>query len=134
MSGGALEYFFGHLEDHIGDFKDRELDDLVQDLATLFHDREWYLSGDTSEGNWRESRDAFKAKWFTKLGRQKRIEKYLDELKEEMLDSLGLDKRYCQTCKHWTSEKDDGYYGRCEYATGYLNHRSDRCERWEESG
>jgi len=132
MSGGALEYFFGRLEDHVGDFKDRELDDLVKDLAELFHVREWYLSGDTCEGDWRESRDAFKAKWFTKLGRQKRIEKYLDELKEEMLDSLGLNKRYCQTCKHW--KPHGGCYGQCEYTTEYLSHRSGRCEQWEVSG
>ena len=48
MSGGHLNYFCHSLEEHIGDFGDRELDDLVKDLAELFHDREWYLSGDTA--------------------------------------------------------------------------------------
>ena len=45
MSGGSLDYFYSQLNDHVGDFKDRELDELVSDLAELFHDREWYLSG-----------------------------------------------------------------------------------------
>jgi len=132
VSGGALECFYSHLEDHVGEFKDRELDNLVQDLAKLFHDREWYLSGDTCEGDWRESRDAFKAKWFTRAGRQKRVEKYLDDLKAEVLDSLGLDQRKCQTCKHWTPEGEK--YGCCEYTTEYLNHRADKCKRWEVLG
>lgn len=64
MSGGSLYYFYCDLEDHAGDFDDPELDDLVTDLAKLFHDREWYLSGDTSIKRWIESRDEFKKKWF----------------------------------------------------------------------
>jgi len=35
MSGGSLNYFYSQLEDHVGDFDDRELDDLVKDLAKL---------------------------------------------------------------------------------------------------
>jgi len=77
MSGGSLNYFFTSLQDHVGDFSDKELDDLVSDLAELFKDREWYLSGDTGDGTWAEARDEFKAKWFTEHGRQQRIEKYL---------------------------------------------------------
>ena len=79
MSGGSLNYFYCNLQDHIGDFGDKELDDLVADLAELFHEREWYLSCDSGKGDWVEARDAFKNKWFTKIGRQKRIEKYLKE-------------------------------------------------------
>lgn len=51
MSGGSLNYFYSQVEDHVGDFGDRELDDLVKDLAQLFHDREWFLSSDTNEGS-----------------------------------------------------------------------------------
>ena len=65
MSGGSLDYFYSQLQEHIGDFKDKELDELVEDLAKLFHDREWYLSGDYCEGTWNEARDNFKKKWFT---------------------------------------------------------------------
>lgn len=73
MSGGSLDYFYCQLQEHVGDFKDKELDDLVNDLAELFHDREWYLSGDTGEGNWNEARDNFKKKWFTETGRTARM-------------------------------------------------------------
>ena len=70
MSGGSLNYFYSDVNEHVGDFEDRELDDLVKDLSQLFHDREWFLSGDTCEGNWNDARDAFKKKWFTPQGRQ----------------------------------------------------------------
>ena len=89
MSGGSLDYFYCSLEEHVGDFNDRELDDLVKDLAQLFHDREWYLSGDYGEGNWNASRDTFKIKWFGEGARAERIDNYLrisigteDEMKE----------------------------------------------------
>lgn len=129
MSGGSLDYFYSRLEEHIGDFKDKELDELVKDLAQLFHDREWYLSGDTGEGNWNEARDNFKQKWFSEGARAERIEKYLEEIKQELLHSFGVDKRYCQNCQHWAKESDG--YGKCEFVNGYLNHRCDTCERWE---
>ena len=109
MSGGSLNYFFGELEEHIGDFGDKELDELVKDLAKLFHDREWYLSHDTNKGSWVESRDAFKAKWFTEHGRQERIEAYLDEIKTEVLDAFGMSNKYCKNCKHWKKSKLDKY-------------------------
>lgn len=44
MSGGSLDYFYCQLEEHVGDFGDKELDELVNDLAELFHDREWILA------------------------------------------------------------------------------------------
>ena len=52
MSGGSLNYFYSDLEEHEKDFGDKELNELVHDLAQLFHDREWYLSADTCEGAW----------------------------------------------------------------------------------
>lgn len=131
MSGGSLNYFYCVLQEHEGDFRDMELDDLVRDLAELFHDREWYLSGDTGFGAWREARDNFKAKWFTEQGRQERIEKYLVEFAEEVRQSFGMG-HYCKECKHWKPEKDDAHYGKCEYAKGYLNHRCESCDKWEE--
>jgi predicted GTPase len=88
MSGGSLNYFYCQLQDHVGDFGDKELDELVSDLAELFHDREWYLSADTGLGDWEEARNKFKEKWFTKHGRQKRIEKYLAEMTEEIRRDL----------------------------------------------
>lgn len=129
MSGGSLNYFYCQLQDHVGDFGDKELDELVKDLAELFHDREWYLSADYDEGSWNEARDAFKAKWFTEHGRQERIEKYLAEIGDEVRAMFGMGKK-CQTCKHW--ERESEYYGKCEYISGCLMHRSEMCEKHEE--
>lgn len=132
MSGGHLNYFYSELDDHVGDFGDKELDELVKDLAKLFHDREWYLSADTGIGNWNEARDAFKAKWFTAHGRQERIEKYLAEVTEEVRRSFGISDKYCKACKYWKPDKDS-LYGRCKFQTCCLAHRSEFCEKWEAS-
>ena len=132
MSGGILDYFYSRLEERAGDFQDRELDDLVRDLAKLFHDREWYLSGDTCEGKWNEARDEFKKKWFTDIGRQERIEKYLDDIKYEMMKCVGLYDKYCRKCKHWRPEQmPDDPYGICDLCEGCLKHRSTSCEKFE---
>lgn len=134
MSGGSLDYFYCQLDDHVGDFKDKELDELVFDLAALFHDREWYLSGDTGDGDWNEARDNFKAKWFTQHGRQERIEKYLADLGEEVRKSLGISTSYCRNCTNWTQEKDGSNYGRCKYSKGFLRHRSESCDKFDRKG
>ena len=133
MSGGSLNYFYSDVEDHIGDFDDPELDDLVRDLAKLFHDREWYLSSDTNEGAWRDARDAFKQKWFKEGARQERVEKYLSDIRMEVLDSFGLSKEYCRNCSHWTREKDGSEYGSCDYEPHCLMHQGERCERFAEN-
>jgi len=131
MSGGSLNYFFSDLEYHVGDFKDKELDDLVKDLAELFHAREWYLSSDTNEGTWKEARDAFKEKWFGKDSRSERIEKYLDEIKAEIMDQFGLSDKYCINCKNWTpEEKDDSGYGWCSNTKGCMMHRRESCDKF----
>ena len=131
MSGGSLDYFYNRLQEHVGDFKDKELDELVEDLAELFHDREWYLSGDYGEGSWNEARDKFKQKWFTDVGRQERITKYLDDIRQEVLQSFGIAHQYCKDCKHWTAEEKSEKYGRCENCTSCLFHRCETCEKWE---
>lgn len=131
MSGGSLDSFYTHLEEHSGDFGDKELNDLVNDLAELFHDREWYLSGDSGIGDWREARDNFKAKWFTERGRQARIEKYLSEIADEVRESFGMSKGRCKTCKHWTLNDKSERYGRCDFEKTCLMHRSENCNKYE---
>ncbi len=134
MSGGSLNYFYSYLESHVGDFGDKELDELVKDLAELFHAREWYLSSDTSRGNWVEARDAFKAKWFTGDCRKERIEAYLEQIRSEVLDSFGISNRYCKNCKHWTQDNRENYemYGNCELEKGCLWHRNESCEKFDQ--
>ena len=133
MSGGSLDYFYSDLESHVGDFGDKELDELVADLAELFHDREWYLSSDTNKGTWVEARDAFKEKWFTALGRQERIEKYIQEFGDEVRESFGLSNKYCKNCKHWEQDSRDNYsmYGSCPFHKHCLMHRSESCDKFE---
>jgi len=134
MSGGSLNYFYSDMESHVGDFGDKELDDLVKDLAKLFHDREWYLSSDTCEGNWNEARDAFKEKWFGKNSRGKRIDKYLDDIRTEILKSFGISDKYCKYCKHWTEEKEkDSPYGVCDITKGCLMHRFECCDKYDKA-
>ena len=132
MSGGSLDYFCYDLERHAGDFGDRELDDLVKELAKLFHDREWFLSSDTCEGSWVESRDAFKKKWFTKHGREERIEQYLAQIRDEVLRSFGMSDKYCKNCSHWEAKKEkDLPYGWCDNIKGCMMHRYETCEKFE---
>lgn len=129
MSGGSFDYFYCQLQDHDKDFGDKELNELVSDLAELFHDRELYLSADTCVGDWNEARDAFKEKWFTEHGRQERIEKYLDELGQEVRESFGMAIRRCRTCRFWKAN-DRGRYGSCKFEK-CLMHRAESCEKWE---
>ena len=132
MSGGSLDYFYCKLDEHVGDFNDYELDELVKDLVKLFHNREWFLSGDTCEGSWNEARDEFKKKWFGDPPRKERIEQYLANLAEDVRRSLGISEKYCKNCMHWkNSEKHRGVYGDCKIHTGVLWHRSEHCELFE---
>ena len=131
MSGGSLDYFYGALEQHVGDMGDKELDNLISDLSKLFHAREWYLSGDTSEGDWRKEKDAFKKRWFTPHGRQERIEQYLEEFTEEVREELGISNKYCHTCCHFTPDSKSVDYGRCAFEKFCMTHAHDRCDKWE---
>lgn len=131
MSGGSLNYFYCQLQDHARDFDDKELDNLVEDLADLFHDREWYLSSDTGYGSWREAKTKFKDKWFTEHGRQERIEKYLEEIRAEVLEAFGMDKRKCADCRHFTPPDTGRSYGECDLQEMRSVHRFEVCEKFE---
>lgn len=132
MSGGSLDYFYNRLMEHVGDFKDAELDDLVKDLAELFYAREWYLSGDTNEGAWREARRKFKEKWLYKDARGERFRQYIDEAAEKLRDDFGLnDHKRCETCQHWTQNR--GNYGDCKLEDEGLVHKGEVCKKWEEN-
>ena len=135
MSGGSLNYFYSDLEYHAEDFNDKELNELVKDLAQLFHDREWFLSSDTCEGAWNEARDAFKEKWFgpgSQKLRMERIDRYLDEIRDDLMKQFGVSERYCRNCGRWTQDERENYeeYGNCELMKSCLMHRSESCGEW----
>ena len=134
MSGGRLDYFFSQLECHAGDFKDKELDNLVADLSELFYAREWFLSGDTCEGDWNEARDAFKKKWFSNGSRPERFAKYLEEIKEDLMKQFGLYEHYCRGCAHWSPDNDFDKYGSCDLKKNCLMHRSESCDQFAPAG
>lgn len=100
MSGGSLDYVCYRVEEHVGCFGDKQLDDLLKDVAQLLHDREWYLSGDTCEGAWNLAKKEFKEKW----------------LEGE------YSQYYCRDCRHFRNESLDSHYGRCEFEKHCLVH------------
>lgn len=118
MSGGSLDYFYCQLQEHVGDFKDKELDELVKDLAELFHDREWYLSADYDEDDWNKARDEFKKKWFGEGVRAERIAKYLDEVKLELLQSFAFDHTMDRPKGEW--KENVTFYKGCSKCGAYV--------------
>lgn len=66
---------------------DRELNDLMKDIAELAHDLEWYDSSDYGEDDYRESVVKFKAKWFEQ-SREERLKNYIDEAVDELRKDL----------------------------------------------
>lgn len=93
MSGGSFDYGYTRIEyDYAGYMQDREMDDLMKDVAEVMHDLEWWQSGDIGEENYRETIKKFKQKWF-KQSNNKRIKKYindeLNQFKENLNGLLG---------------------------------------------
>ena len=93
MSGGSHGYIYGRIEDElVGQMHDRELDDLMQDVANLAHDLEWADSGDTSLADYRKSVRAFKEKWL-ESSREERLLGYIDSavdrLRVELREMIG---------------------------------------------
>lgn len=87
MSGGSMDYFCYRLEEYAEHFHDKEIKALTKDLADLFHDLEWYESGDYGKDTYERSLAEFKNKWFGE-NRNERLKEYLnaalDGVKEEI--------------------------------------------------
>lgn len=87
MSGGSMNYLCYRVEEVADDFEDREIRDLVKDVATLLHDKEWYDSGDYGPDSYQKCVDTFKKKWFGDT-RNDRLKDYintaLDDMKAEI--------------------------------------------------
>jgi hypothetical protein len=71
---------------------DRELNDLMADVARLAHAVEWMDSGDTCEETYLKEVAAFKKKWFSD-SRDERLKSYIDgaivKLRAELYDMIG---------------------------------------------
>lgn len=92
MSGGSMNYLCYRVEEAADAMGDRELTELVKDIAELLHDREWYISGDYGEDTWEESVQKFKRKWFEQPRKDRLkalIEQTFNEAKRECMSMIG---------------------------------------------
>lgn len=92
MSGGSYGYICYRIEELcVGKMYDAELDEMMNDIANMLHDLEWWQSGDFGEEKYRKSAKEFKQKWFT-ADRSERLQtiinKKCDELKKELAKML----------------------------------------------
>lgn len=88
MSGGSHNYLCYKIEEYyVGHMHDRELDDLMKDIAKLTHDLEWYDLGDYGPDGYFDTVKEFKKKWFQGI-RKDRLRKLIDESVEELRNEL----------------------------------------------
>lgn len=88
MSGGSHDYICYKIENELcGAMEDRELDELMADIAELAHDLEWYHSSDISRADYRETVKKFKQKWF-EGDRNERLKGYIDQAIEDVHEEL----------------------------------------------
>lgn len=82
MSGGSMNYACYTIEEHARYLEDRELIDIAKDMAKLFHDAEWWHSGDIGEKDYRETVKWFKDKWLRNGGVDvdERLRGYIDQI------------------------------------------------------
>lgn len=133
MSGGSMDYICYKIEEYANDLEDKELIELAKDFAKVFHDAEWYHSGDYSEGTYNQSIIEFKEKWLRNDGTERLkelINKTIDETKTNLLNMIGEGK-YCKDCKNFSCLEADSY-GHCKIKTSCLAHRYENvCENFE---
>lgn len=95
MSGGSHSYIYSQIEEELcGKMQDPELNDLMDDIAGLAHDLEWYDSGDICRETYDKAVTDFKTKWF-RGDRPDRLRHYIDDaiddLREELIRMIGVD-------------------------------------------
>lgn len=67
FSGGSYNYLYSLIEyTYVGYMKDKELDEMMEDLCNLLHDLEWCDSADIDDEDYFESVKKFKNKWLKK--------------------------------------------------------------------
>ena len=79
MSGGSMDYICFQIAKYSADLCDLELADLAKDLAKVYHDAEWWHSGDICEETYRKTVAKFKKKWFGS-DRELRLKGYVTEV------------------------------------------------------
>lgn len=92
MSGGSMDYLCYRVEEVADQMGDRELIELIKDVAELLHDREWYLSGDYGDETWEKCVQKFKQKWFEQPREERLkalIEQTFNEAKRECMSMIG---------------------------------------------
>lgn len=102
MSGGRFNYIdsqacseiFGYRDDDVipNVFEDIEISELIYDVFSLIHEYDWYVSGDTSEYDYLESKQEFKEKWLKndKERTQRIIDETIKNTKEELYKTFGV--------------------------------------------
>lgn len=94
MSGGSMNYICYRIEEEADNLGDRELIELVKDVAKLMHDCEWYISGDYGKDTWEESARLFKQKWFGS-SREERLKPMIEEIfanaRKECMSLIGVE-------------------------------------------
>lgn len=108
MSGGSMDYLFCKVKEYaVGIMGDPELDDLMNDIADLLHDAEWWHSGDIGDERYRQSVTVFKRKWF----QDSRETRLLDYIDTALSDTR---KRLCRMIgvsdQPWIAGKWDGKF------------------------
>lgn len=88
MSGGSMDYVCYKVEEAADYVDDKEIKDLLKDLAKLLHDLEWWQSGDYSSSSYYETLNEFKAKWFGN-SRNYRLEQYITTTLDNMKIEIG---------------------------------------------
>ena len=108
MSGGAWDYLDARLKEEIFGYswgnekydgrnvlEDRELSEMLYDMFTLLHDYDWYVSADTSEKKYLESKKKFKDKWLKnpRVRVQRVIDSAVEDLKQELYKTYGIEDK-----------------------------------------
>lgn len=93
MSGGSHNYICHEIDNElVGRMHDRELNALMEDVAKLAHDLEWYDSGDYGKDTYTKTVREFKKKWFDTSHDEILagfIEEAVNELRGELLEMIG---------------------------------------------
>ena len=99
MSGGSLEYTcYKIVNNLVGNMRDPELDELMEDIANVAHDLEWAIDGDIGFDQYRETVRKFKNKWFVQAKEERLkgyIDKRIDDLKNDLYAMIGSEGECC---------------------------------------